>query len=506
MTAERPPAPPLGRAALAGGVLLLVGLVAVAVALVGFVLQALPDARAQASAAPAGRYALADPAPAPPLELTGPTGAPFRLADLRPAPALVFFGYTHCPDVCPTTVGTITETILGAPGVRAVFVSIDPERDDPAALASYLRYLNPAITAATGTPAEIRGVADAWGISYGKIEQGSAGGYAMAHTADLFLVDGAGRLVARFPFGTPASDIVPFVRATLAEAPASVPPAATVPLGTPAPAAGTGLAALVVSTTVWSGGASPVILELADAGGAPLPADVAVRALPVRAADGATAPEAEVRAISPAGEDTAWVAFVDLPTPGRWRLDLRAADGRGGSAEVTALDPGSTAALGRPAPDVDTPTLDDVGGVVMAVTTQPQPDLRLSRTSTADARAAGRPYVLVIDSARFKVSPACGRAIGMARFLQDRWTDVAFIHLEPFEYAIVTAEPVLAGSLERPVLNRWAEAFGVGTGPWPATDMPWVFVVDGEGIVRAKYRGVVGSPDVDVVLALYAQG
>src|SRR5206468_11392459 len=68
------------------------------------------------------------------------------------------------------------------------------------------------------------------------------------------------------------------------------------------------------------------------------------------------------------------------------------------------------------------------------ISTLAQSDPRLYQLSTADARAAHRPYVIVIDSARFKVSPACGRALSMIRYLIDRWPDVTFIHREPFPY------------------------------------------------------------------------
>ena len=121
-----------------------------------------------------------------------------------------------------------------------------------------------------------------------------------------------------------------------------------------------------------------------------------------------------------------------------------------GEATIQALDPGASLPIGGPAPDIDTPTVDDVGGVVRAVTTQPNPDLRLSTTSTADARAMGKPYVIVIDSARFKTTPECGRALTMIRYLLDRWgKDAVFIHLEPFEYQIITEEPVLSGVTHR---------------------------------------------------------
>jgi hypothetical protein len=167
-----------------------------------------------------------------------------------------------------------------------------------------------------------------------------------------------------------------------------------------------------------------------------------------------------------------------------------------------ALDQGTSAALGAPAPAIHTPTLADVGGVTRAVTTQPNPDLRLSQTSTSDARAAGKPYVIVIDSARFKVSPLCGRALVMVRYLLDRWPDIAFIHLEPFEYQVITEEPVLSGTIDNPPLNQWSRAYGLGDTVWPAVNMPWAFVVDGQGIVRAKYAGIIGSSDVDVIISL----
>jgi hypothetical protein len=169
---------------------------------------------------------------------------------------------------------------------------------------------------------------------------------------------------------------------------------------------------------------------------------------------------------------------------------------------VTVKDPGATAALGGPAPAVHTPTLADAGGIARAVTTDPAPDLRLSTRSTTDALAEHKPFVLVVDSVRFRVSPACGRAVVMARYLADRWTGLDFIHLEPYRYAVVTDTAVLDGSIGAPTLTDPATAWGVGGDPWGPLSMPWIFVVDGNGIVRAKYQGVVGTEDVDVVVSL----
>jgi protein SCO1 len=520
--------PPIDRRAAVVGILMLVPLVLVVVGLVALVLRdnaGGTGASATATQDPAS-FAYADVRPAPALELTDQDGKPFSLASLRGQPVMVFFGYTHCPDVCPATIGNVNQVLLTTgEGPRAVFVSIDPERDDPAAMKQYLQYLPKAYVGLSGTPSDVRRNADAWGVKYARIDTASANGYAMAHTADIFLVDAQGMLRAHFPFGTKAAPIAASVQALMAESPSgtTAPSAATgAPEGTPAPSTGTAavtpapapgsatpgpiagdLSPLVISSSIWAGGASPVILTITDATGTGLDGSVPVRVRLV-APDGTTSyPEVAATAVRPEGSKTvSFVPVLDIPTPGPWRLDVLAADGRSGSTQIQALDPGATAALGQPAPAVDTPTLDDVGGVVKAVTTQLNPDLRFSQTSTADSLAAGKPYVLVVDSAQFRVSPACGRALVMTRYLLDRWPDITFIHLEPFEYQIITEEAVLSGTIEDPPLNRYARAFGIGPAPWPGTAMPWIFVVDGQGNVRAKYTGIIGSADVDVIVSL----
>jgi protein SCO1/2 len=494
---------PVDRRAAAAGVVMLVLLAVLGVGLVALVQRnsAGGATGTAGSTTGPGSFAYADVRPAPALELTDQDGKPFALSSLRGGPALVFFGYTHCPDVCPATVGIVNQALIAVgDGPRAVFVSIDPERDDVAAMKQYLQYLPKAYVGLSGSPADVRRNADAWGVKYARIETNSTTAYAMAHTADIFLVDAAGMLRAHFPFGTGADAIIAGIREVMTGTTTAPPP--TPGTATAAPVAGD-LRPIVVSSSVWSGGSSPVILTIKDTAGAGLDGSVPIGVRLV-GADGATAyAQVPATAVRPPGSDTvSFVAIMDIPAPGSWRLDVIAADGRSGSTTIQALDPGSTAPLGRPAPNVDTPTLDDVGGVVRAVTTQPQPDLRFSRTSTADSLAAGKPYVLIVDSARFKVSPACGRALVMARYLLDRWPDVTFIHLEPFEYQIITEEPVLNGTIADPPLNQYSRAFGLGPAPWTATQMPWIFVVDGQGIVRAKYTGIIGSADVDLIVSL----
>jgi protein SCO1/2 len=512
------PASPAGRRTVLAAVVVVLLFGGIAGGLVALVASRPPTGAA--SPAPSS-YAVADVATAPDLQLTDQDGRAFTLG-APGRPTLVFFGYTHCPDVCPATVGVITQAVLDAgAGPQALFVSIDPERDDVAAMKAYTRFLPAWLVGLTGSPAAIAENAARWGVKYARIEEGTPPAYGMAHTADVFLVDAAGRLRARFPFGTEPGPIASVLRTLLAETPvAAASPRATVPasasltpnptstptaapsIATPPPAAE--LVPELVSTSVWAGEPDPVILRVTDAAGSPLDASVPVRVQLARFDGSPEGAAVAASALAPEGETRpSYVATMTIPSPGAWRLLVTAGDATGDVA-VQALDPGVTSRIGGPAPDVDTPTLDDVGGVVRAVTTEPAPDLRLSTTSTADARAAGRPYVLVVDSARFKVSPACGRALSMIEVLVDRWPGVAFIHLEPFEYSVITDEPVLAGPLTDPPLNRWASAFGLGAAPWPATEMPWIFVVDGSGSIRAKYTGIVGTADIDVILTQLA--
>jgi protein SCO1/2 len=472
--------------------------------------------------------ALGEPVPAPPLELTDQDGQPFSLASLAGRPVLVFFGYTHCPDVCPTTVGNVNQVLAAVgPGPRVVFVSIDPERDDVAAMANYMRYLPDAYYGLSGTPDEISRNAAAWGVKYARIDQQSDGGYAMAHTPDLFLVDAEGFIRATFPFGTGSEPITAAVAELLAETPPpSDPPAmpssepgagstpAATPAGTPLPTtdpaagsvapAGAPLRLTVVSTSIWAEPSTPIIVNVGDAAGGLLDGSVPVSFQVTGAGDAATGPPSPAIAVQPKGERTTFfVGHVPIPEAGSWRLVVTTADGRSGYTPITAMDPGSTIPVGAKAPDVDTPTISDVGDVRQITTVvEAQVDERLYTTSTAESLEAGRPYVLVIDSNRFRVSPACGRAISMIRYLLDRWPDVTFVHLEPFEYQVITEEPVLSGSIDNPPLNAWTRPWGIGDEVWPATEMPWIFVVDADGVVQAKYTGVVGSADIDVIVSL----
>ncbi len=160
---------------------------------------------------------LGDPVPAPPLEgLVNPDESAFEITSLRGEPTLVYFGYTHCPDVCPATMGELFGVFEEEPGAQAVFVSVDPERDTPEFLEEWTKYLPENLHAVTGTPGAIRRVADGWGVKYARVETTSTAGYTMSHTADLYLLDGDGQLLTTYPFGTTSAEIVADLRALAA--------------------------------------------------------------------------------------------------------------------------------------------------------------------------------------------------------------------------------------------------------------------------------------------------
>jgi protein SCO1/2 len=142
---------------------------------------------------------------------TAAIGGPFRLldqnrrtvtdADLKGHPFLVFFGFTHCPDVCPTTLFEISEVMreLGADADRlgALFITVDPERDTPEALKEYLSSFDPHLVGLTGDLNAVGAVAKAYRVYFKKVPLDD-GGYTMDHTAIVYLMDKDGRFVAPF--------------------------------------------------------------------------------------------------------------------------------------------------------------------------------------------------------------------------------------------------------------------------------------------------------------------
>lgn len=147
---------------------------------------------------------------APPVRAASGIGGEFALVDvdrkpvteaaLKGEPTLVFFGYTHCPDVCPTTLDAISQTLKAlGPGkpARAVFITLDPERDTPAAMKDYLSSFDPRIIGLTGSRAEIDKVAHEYRV-YAKKVPTADGDYSVDHTGIVYLMDRDGTFVESF--------------------------------------------------------------------------------------------------------------------------------------------------------------------------------------------------------------------------------------------------------------------------------------------------------------------
>jgi protein SCO1/2 len=136
-----------------------------------------------------------------PFSLTDQNGRTITDADLKGHPFLVFFGFTHCPDVCPTTLFEVSEVLrkLGsdAGGMRALFVTVDPERDTPGVLKDYLSSFDPHLIGVTGSREAIDKMVKAYRVYARKVPQEN-GEYTMDHTAIVYLMDKQGRFVAPF--------------------------------------------------------------------------------------------------------------------------------------------------------------------------------------------------------------------------------------------------------------------------------------------------------------------
>ncbi len=171
--------------------------------------------RGQAYAFHGGEYSPAQPAPE--LNLTDQNGSAFSLADRRGDVVLVYFGYTTCPDLCPTTLSDfqVVKDELGADAERVKFVlaTFDPERDTEARLKEYLAFFDPDFIGLRGDEAQTEAFKQAYGVTVKRVEYPeSATGYLLDHTALVYVIDPEGRLRLTFPYGTDPALIAQDVR------------------------------------------------------------------------------------------------------------------------------------------------------------------------------------------------------------------------------------------------------------------------------------------------------
>lgn len=152
-------------------------------------------------------------------------GGQYSLSQSHGKAVVVLFGYTYCPDVCPTGLATVAAALntLGeqARQVDALFVSLDPDRDTPQVLHGYTRYFDPRIRGLTGDAKTIAKVADAYRVKYNFVGKGKTERYTVDHSAQYFVIDRDGQLVQILPHGIPPSAVANSLRRVLADDPDS---------------------------------------------------------------------------------------------------------------------------------------------------------------------------------------------------------------------------------------------------------------------------------------------
>ena len=155
------------------------------------------------------------------LALPDASGTPRTLADFKGKVSVVFFGYTHCPDVCPTTLAELAEVkaMLGKDGerVQAVFVTVDPERDTAPILEAYMNNFGPGFIALRGTPEQTAAAAREFKVFYMKVPGKTEGSYTVDHTAGSYVIDAKGRLRLFARYGMPADALASDLKQLLAE-------------------------------------------------------------------------------------------------------------------------------------------------------------------------------------------------------------------------------------------------------------------------------------------------
>ncbi len=155
-----------------------------------------------------------------PFSLVDTNGKPVTDRDFRGKLMLVFFGYTHCPDVCPTelqTMSTVLETLgPAADKVAPIFISVDAGRDTPQALANYMKNFDARITGLTGEQNEIASAAKAYRVYYRKAGDSANGDYTVDHSAFVYLMDGSGKYITHFTFNTAPESMVAVIKKKIA--------------------------------------------------------------------------------------------------------------------------------------------------------------------------------------------------------------------------------------------------------------------------------------------------
>lgn len=142
---------------------------------------------------------------------------PVSLKDYRGKVVLIYFGYTYCPDVCPTSLAATAQGLaLLTPEELAktamIFISVDPERDTPARLKDYVQFFHPGIVGVTGTPEQVTEAAKRYGVFHARQKVDTAGGYVVDHSSDTYIVSPDGKLIGKIAHATAPDRVAAEIR------------------------------------------------------------------------------------------------------------------------------------------------------------------------------------------------------------------------------------------------------------------------------------------------------
>ena len=145
------------------------------------------------------------------VNLIDHNGQPFKSATLKNKPSLLFFGFTNCPEICPTTLADLSEITkkitLNDDSINIIFVTLDPKRDNKEHLKDYIEYFDGNIIGVTGNKIEIKEFADNWGVFYETIKT-TDNNYTLNHTATVFMIDKLGNFRGTISWGENKSSII----------------------------------------------------------------------------------------------------------------------------------------------------------------------------------------------------------------------------------------------------------------------------------------------------------
>jgi hypothetical protein len=383
----------------------------------------------------------------------------------------------------------------------------------------YVDYYQAGYIGLTGTDDEIRAAAGAWGVSYAKVETGSASGYAMAHTADTFLVDAEGRLRHRIWFGAgpqilaarvnglatealaptvPAAPTAPAVAtpaavSTPAAAPAVPTPAASSAVPSPSPATAVRVR---LESTVVRAGPNRIVVTVSDPNNRELATPDVAATFRFRSTDDPALAPVEVPGTFiwvVRGGKAAYVAEMTLPRPGGYdaTITLDGPAGRIGSAGfvMVAREQSPTPPVGAPAPSVRTPIAADVGGNLQLISSDVFPDPRFYEHSVDELLAAHKPFVFTIYSPAFCPTTACGPLLRYMKELAPEFPAMTFVHAEPYVMRDLGGriQPEYEGNGY--AWAAWSQAYGIPV-------EPYVFVVGADGRIVASFELIVGSDEI----------